>query len=296
MKPILFYLMFVLVLLASCSSDNGKADAYGNFESETTLISAEVSGKIVKMFVETGQQVKKGDTLAVIDTAILVLQRRQLVAQKSAVKVKFNNIINQVAVADEQLTSLLHEQQRIEKLLRDKVATQKQYDDISAQVNISRKQIESIKSQNAGVFAEIDVIDTQIAIINEQIKRAVLISPITGVVLEKYMQAYEMAIQGKPVCELADMGVLTLRAYVSAVQLTEITLGQQVEVFYDKTADEKASCSGSIAWISDEAEFTPKIIQTHEERVNLVYAVKITVPNKGALKIGMPGEVNFKNK
>jgi len=293
MKTLGFIAIAVAMLLVACGSDNGKADAYGNFEAESTVLSAEVSGKIVSMNVAAGQQVKQGDTLAVIDTSILALQRRQLQVQKTAVRVKFDNIINQVAVADEQLTSLLHEQKRIEKLLGDKVATQKQYDDITAQVNVSRKQIESLKSQNAGVFAELDVLDTQIAIIEEQIRRAVMIAPADGVILEKYMEAYEMAVQGKTVLEMANLGVMTLRAYVSAVQLDDITLGQSVEVLYDKTEGEKQTCKGSVAWISSEAEFTPKIIQTHDERVNLVYAVKISVPNTGAIKIGMPGEVNF---
>ncbi len=170
-----------ITMLISCGGNGEKADAYGNFETESTVISAETSGKIIFMPVEDGKQIRKGDTIAVVDTAILVLQRKQLITQKDAVRVKFDNIINQVAVAEEQLSSLLKEQQRVADLLKNNVATQKQYDDITSQVNVSRKQIESLKSQNAGVFAELDVIDTQIAILNEQLQRSVIISPLNGV-------------------------------------------------------------------------------------------------------------------
>lgn len=294
MKLQLFFFLIVIMAANSCGSRNELPDAYGNFESDPLLISAEASGKILYSNVEPGQAITRGDTLLVADTVLAVLQKNQLLTQKKAVSVKFGNIVSQAAVLEEQLLALQFEHQRIEKLLADKAATQKQLDDIASQISVMQKQIESVKSHNASVFAELDLIDAQIAIVDEQIRRSTIVSPVSGLILDSFVKTHELVSQGRPVCEIADLSQLTLRAYVSALQLSNIAIGQQVQVFYDESAGKLSSLTGIISWISDEAEFTPKIIQTRDERVHLVYAVKITVPNNGALKIGMPGEVKFK--
>jgi HlyD family secretion protein len=178
-------------------------------------------------------------------------------------------------------------------LLKDEAATQKQLDDINSQIDVFDKQIKSIEVQNSTVFNELKAMEKQIEQIDDQINRSVLKSPVTGTVLEKYAEQYELAIMGKPIYKIANLSKLELRVYISGSQLNKIKLRQKVNVLIDENAEENKKLKGEITWISEQSEFTPKIIQTKEERVNLVYAVKISVKNDGSLKIGMPGEVLF---
>jgi HlyD family secretion protein len=277
----------------SCNSKSDKADAYGNFEAEETVISAEVNGKLLEFNLDEGNELKAGDKIGQIDTVQLYYQKRQLQSKKAAIEANFSSIVSQVAVIDEQITSLEKEKARVEKLLESKAATQKQLDDINGQLNVLNKQKNSVKSQNSALFAEIDAVNQNIAQLDDMLRRAQIVNPVNGIVLEKYTEQFELVNPGKPLYKIADLSEIILRAYVSGAQLDDIKIGQIVKVEIDKDESENYSYEGKISWIASESEFTPKVIQTKEERVNLVYAIKIRVVNDGKIKIGMPGEVRF---
>ncbi|MFH2094327.1 MAG: HlyD family efflux transporter periplasmic adaptor subunit [Bacteroidota bacterium] len=287
-------LFIPVILMAACSSNESESDAYGNFEATEILVAPEVAGRVLFFRAAEGEIMQKGDTVCIIDTIPIYLKKKQALAQRKAVSTKINHVIAQISVLKEQKTKLIFEKERLERLFKDGAATQKQLDDISSQIEIINKQISAIEVQNSTTLSELEVLDTQIAQINDQINRSVIINPVNGNLLEQYIEPSEIAIPGKALYKIADMSEMELRIYVSGKQLPNIRTGQQVEVLTDDYEKASKTFRGTISWISEQAEFTPKIIQTKEERVNLVYAVKVRVKNDGTLKIGMPGEVNFK--
>ncbi len=289
-KKIIFILA---VILASCSGNEELSDAYGNFESDDVIVSSEANGKILQLNIQEGQKLKRGEVVAIIDSTDLTLKKQQLLAQKKAVASKIENIRAQIEVQEQQKKNLLVDKARIEKMLKDGAATQKQLDDINGKIDLVNAQISSINTQNVSIQSEMDVIKTQIAQVEEGVRKCKVVSPLNGTVLEKYAEQGEITAFGRPVFKIADLDVLYLKVYVSGDQLPHIKLGQQVEVLIDDTKKKNSKLTGVVSWISSTAEFTPKIIQTKEERVNMVYAVKIRVKNDGSLKIGMPGEANF---
>jgi len=286
-------LMIAFIWLSSCSNRNNLSDAYGNFEAVQVTVSAESAGKIHYLNVEEGSQPDSGIVVALIDTTDLYLKKLQLQSQKKAVSVKRSNIESQIAVQQQQKANLLVERNRVTKLIADKAATQKQLDDINGAIDLVDKQVASIQTQNAGIVEEMEVIDRQIAQVNESIHKCYIRNPVKGTVLSKYAEAGEIAAPGRALYKIADLSVMELKVYVSGTQLPGVKQGQQVEVLIDADKKTNRKLSGVVSWISPKAEFTPKIIQTKEERVNLVYGVKIRVPNDGSLKIAMPAEVNF---
>ncbi|MGC9353922.1 MAG: HlyD family secretion protein [Mariniphaga sp.] len=289
-KTIIFAL-FGLIL--SCSNQNNRSDAFGNFEAETVIVSAETSGKILQLNVEKGQKIGAGEVAALTDTVQISLKLQQIEAQKAAVEAKRQSIHAQVAVFEEQKKNLQINEKRISQMLTDGAATQKQLDEITGQIGVIDRQIESTKTQFISINKELQVLETQKATSRDLLNRCKVISPVTGTILETYVEQGELAAPGKPLFKLANLDELTLKVYVSGAQLSNIKIGQEVDVLVDKNETETQSFSGKITWISPEAEFTPKIIQTKEERVKLVYAVKVAVKNEGTLKIGMPGEVSW---
>ncbi len=295
MKRIKRYQVLVGALLAltACQGNNDLSDAYGNFQTDEVIISSEVAGKLVDFDVELGDQVKSGDLLALVDTTQLSLQIHQIEAQQQAVSVRRIAVQSQVDVQQEQIKNLRINQERIHRLFNDKAATQKQVDDVDGQMQVMQKQLESLKTQFVSINSELEVLDAQLAIVHDKLDQCRITSLMDGVVLEKYVELGELAAPGKAVVKLGDLEELDLKVYVSGAQLPTIQLGQQVEVLIDQDRTANQSLTGKVSWISPEAEFTPKIIQTKEERVKLVYAVKVSVKNDGRLKIGMPGEVNF---
>ncbi|MBU8893788.1 MAG: HlyD family efflux transporter periplasmic adaptor subunit [Bacteroidales bacterium] len=288
-----YLLLLFTALLAACSGNENGSDAYGNFEANEVIISAEAQGKLIEFNIEEGEKLRKGQMLGFIDTVPLSIQKEQLLAQRQAVASKVPNVRAQVAVLEEQKAILNTEKERIEKLFNDNAATKQQLDDISGKCNVLEKQIVATKTQISSVAKEIQVVDKQIKLINEQISRAKIINPIDGTVLEKYLEENEIAVAGKALYKIAGLDEIDLRVYISGAQLPNIKIGQKVKVFIDKDEETNQEYDGEVFWISDQAEFTPKIIQTKEERVNMVYALKIRVKNDGKLKIGMPGEVIF---
>ena len=292
MKTKLF-VVIAATLLSACSGNNNDSDAWGNFESKEIMVSAEAQGKIMQLTIEEGDVLEKNQLVGVIDTTMQYLQKQQLIAQKQAVSTKIANVNAQIAVQEEQKQNLVNEKNRIEKLFAEKAATQQQFDDITSKYEIVNKQIAATKTQIDAIYKELNVIDKQIDVLNEQIRKAGIINPIHGTVLEKYIEAGEMAAMGKAIYKISKLDEIDLRVYVSGAQLPMVKIGQVVTVFIDKNEKENQQYEGVVSWISNQAEFTPKIIQTKEERVNLVYAVKVRVKNDGHIKIGMPGEVKF---
>ncbi len=282
----------IILLFASCSK-NHQSDAYGNFEAVETLISAEANGKLNEFTINEGDQINANITVGLIDTVSLYLQKRQLMASKKAVESKIKNILSEINVYKEQLITLTKDQKRISKLFETGAATQKQLDDINGSISVTKRRIEAIETQNAGVLSEIQSLDWKVKSMEDQIQKCIVKNPVKGTVLEKYAEENEFVNLGKPLYKIARLDEITLRVYLSGSQLSSVKIGQKVQVLFDKDEDSNSEVEGIITWISSQSEFTPKIIQTKEERVKLVYAVKVKVKNDGRIKIGMPGEVIF---
>ncbi|NOQ26165.1 MAG: HlyD family efflux transporter periplasmic adaptor subunit [Bacteroidales bacterium] len=287
------YLLVFPILLAACNGNENSSDAYGNFEAKEVIVSAEVQGKIIEFTAEEGQSLSKGQNLGFIDTIQKSIQREQLWAQKQAIASKKLNVSAQINVQEQQKSLLETEKNRLDQLYKDNAATKQQFDEINGKYDILEKQIIATKTQISSIAREMEVVDKQVKLVSEQIRRAKIINPINGTVLEKYLEENEIAIPGKALYKIARLDVIELRVYVSGAQLPEVKIGQKVKVYIDKDQELNQEYEGKVFWISDQAEFTPKIIQTKEERVNMVYAVKIRVKNDGKIKIGMPGEVVF---
>ncbi|MEZ7504473.1 HlyD family secretion protein [Flavobacterium sp. Arc2] len=283
----------IIVSLAACSKSNEKADGYGNFEATEVTISAEANGKIEFLNLEEGEVLEPNASVGLIDTIQLYLNKQQMLASKTTIFSKSRNVQSQTTILQEQLKTTLIEQKRIQNMFAENAATKRQVDEVEGKMNVLKEQIKSVATQNAPILNEAKSIDVQIQKINDQIQKSKITNPIKGTVLAKYVEPNEITAFGKPLYKIADISEMTLRVYVSETQLSKIKVGQQVNVKID-TDTEMKSYPGTISWIASTAEFTPKIIQTKEERVNLVYAVKIDVKNDGGLKIGMPAEMWIK--
>jgi len=284
------FTLTILLSLFSCNNNDNKADGYGNFEATEVTISAEANGKLEFLKLEEGDIIKPNTWVGLVDTLQLHLNKQQIIASKTTVYSKSKNVLSQISILQTQLKTALIEQKRIHNMFIENAATKRQIDEIDGKIDVIKEQIKSTHSQNAPIINEIESLDVQIKKINDQIENCKIINPINATVLVKYAEPNEITAFGKPLYKIADLNLLTLRIYVSENQLSKITLNQKVTVKID-TESEMKSYPGTISWIAAVAEFTPKIIQTKEERVNLVYAVKVAVKNDGRLKIGMPAEM-----
>jgi HlyD family secretion protein len=288
----------IIVLTTSCSHKNNSADAYGNFEAvNEIIISAEGNGKLLSFAVEEGMTLRKGDAVGLIDTTQLHLQKLQLQANIAALRAQTPDIPPQLKALQEQLSAAEREKRRVENLLKNDAATSKQLDDVTSNCTVIESQITALKSslntQLRGVLAQEEPLQAQINLLDNLIEKCFIINQIDGVILTKYANAFEFTATGKPLYKIADLTAMTLRVYLSEDQLGKVQIGQTCEVRMDMPDGKMKSYTGVVSWLSDKSEFTPKMIQTKNERVNLVYALKITVPNDGGIKIGMPGEVKF---
>ncbi|HEU4574860.1 MAG TPA: HlyD family efflux transporter periplasmic adaptor subunit [Chitinophagaceae bacterium] len=301
----------LFVLFSSCSGNGHSADASGTFEVDEVIVSSEIPGKILSFRVEEGQRIPKDSVVGEIDAINLALQKEQVEASIEALQQKTIDVTPQVKLLEDQLSvqqtqlqNLLHEKNRIENLLKQDAATGKQLDDINFQVASLGKQMavtqqqiavqkNTVASQNRSILSEGAPLEKRAAQLQDQLQRASIVNPVAGTVIAKYAEAGEITATGKALYKIADLSVMNLRAYITGSQLSQVKLGQQVQVMVDDGADRYKTYPGTIIWISDKAEFTPKTIQTKDERANLVYAVKINVKNDGYLKIGMYGEVKF---
>ncbi|MBI5856717.1 MAG: efflux RND transporter periplasmic adaptor subunit [Sphingobacteriales bacterium] len=309
MKPIL--LIATMFALFSCNNNGNGHDASGTFEADEVVVSSIQAGKILYLNAEEGMNLSKDSVVGLIDYENLKLQQEQVEESIKALSEKTIDVIpqvqllqNQLSVQQSQLDNLLHEQKRVENLIRSDAATGKQLDDINAQIDLVKKQMTvtqqqitvqktSVATQNRGILSEAGPLEKRVAQFKDLITKAGVLNPINGTVITKYAEAGEMTSPGKALYKIADLSELNLRAYVTGIQLPKIKLSQQVKVMIDEGKKKYKEYEGTIIWISDKAEFTPKTIQTKEERANLVYAIKVKVKNDGYLKIGMYGEVKL---
>lgn len=327
MKSVLRKLLTPLVLVAffSCNNGNGKYDASGTFEADEVIVSAEATGKILQLDIEEGASLAKDSVVGKIDPTAIELQKEQASSSVEALQQKTNdatpqvNILEsqvllqtrQIAVDEEQLKVLQKEQQRFQKLVAADAVPAKQLDDINGQVNVLKEKIvagrtqlnvlqsqinsqrRSVAIQNRGILSEKVPMEKRVAQLQDQLDKTTIRNPVAGTVLTKYARQNEFTATGKALYRIADLSTMKLRAYITGDQLAQVKLNQPVKVKVDDGKGKYRELPGTISWISDKAEFTPKTIQTKEERANLVYAVKINVKNDGYLKIGMYGEVVF---
>lgn len=293
MKVISLFILGIIVF-TSCTGDENTSDAYGNFISTEITISAETAGKIMAKICEEGKLINAGDLTFVIDTLQPALQSKELQAHRIAVIAKRANVQAQIAVLEEQKKSLTTDQKRIKNMLFDGAASQKQLDDLQNNLLLLDKQIDQVKTNFTAIGAEVSGIDASLAQVVDLIRRAKVVAPVKGTILATYAELGETVTPGKPLFKLSDLSSMELKAYFSGNQLAQIQIGETVNVLVDDGKGGQVNYSGTINWIASSAEFTPKIIQTREERVSLVYAVKIKVENDGFIKINMPGEVKLK--
>ncbi|HMM02624.1 MULTISPECIES: HlyD family efflux transporter periplasmic adaptor subunit [unclassified Dysgonomonas] len=294
-KNILF--LCFAILLSACDRGKGDYDASGVFETTEVIVSAEANGKIMQFDIEEGQLLDAGREIGYIDTVQLYLKKMQLQANMKSVKTRYTDVPRQIAATKQQIATQRNELKRFENLVKSNAANQKQVDDINAQILVLERQLaaqtETLENSNRGVSEESTGLDIQVAQLNDQLQKSIITSPIRGTVLSKYAEQGELATQGRALFKIADMDNMFLRAYITSGQLTEVKIGQQVRVFADFGEKDIKEYAGTITWISDKSEFTPKTIQTRDERANLVYAVKIAVKNDGYLKKGMYGELKL---
>lgn len=292
MRCIVYSLL--IVMLISCKNGDDEADAYGNFQATEILVSSESAGKVLQKNITEGDEVEVGQLAYVIDTVQLDLKRQELHAKRKAVTSKKLNLTAQVSVLKEQKTALERDLTRLENMLEQGASSQKQIDDLKTQHVVITKQISQVESNYSTITAEAEAIDVGVLQVEDQLSRASVKIPQNGSILETYAEVGESVAPGKPLFKIADLDTLELKAYFSADQLSAVKLGDEVSVMVDKGKEDTKTLKGKVSWIAANAEFTPKIIQTKEERVSLVYAVKILVPNDGTLRINMPGEVKLK--
>ncbi|HEY0897902.1 MAG TPA: HlyD family efflux transporter periplasmic adaptor subunit [Sphingobacteriaceae bacterium] len=302
-------IFLVIFFTFSCGSRNAKSDASGTFEAIDVVVSSEISGRILALKLEEGQTLEAGAVVGEVDATNINLQKEQIQASIRALKEKTADVNPQVrlledqlAVQQSQIKTLQRERTRTENLLKADAATPKQLDDINAQFEVLQKQAEvtrqqinvqksQIQTQNRGILSEEEPMEKRVEQLDDKLKKARITNPVKGTVITKYAEAGEMTTAGKPLYKIADLSELTLRAYITGSQLSQVKLGQVVTVRVDQGQEEYRELNGRITWISDKAEFTPKTIQTKDERANLVYAMKVRVKNNGYLKIGMYGEI-----
>lgn len=291
------YSVAIGLVLGACTSQEEQYDASGIFETTEVIVSAKGTGELQSFQVEEGQAVRQGEVLGWIDTLQLSLKDRQLAASLLATESKRLDEKRQVAHLRQQIENLQREKERFTTLLNAKATTAKQVDDIDYQIKVLQNQLvatkEQINSSNSSLSRQSESIQAQRAQMEDQIRNAMISSPITGTVLTKYAEQGEFAVPGKALFKVADVSRMKLRAYITADQLTQLQIGQAVAVYADRGTTDRKRYAGRVVWIADKAEFTPKTIQTRNERANLVYAVKIAVENDGFIKRGMYGEVRF---
>jgi len=285
------------LLLVSCHSKNGTSDASGTFEATEVIVSAQATGTILNFKVEEGQDLKAGATIGFIDTIQLDLRKKQLLATIQASQTRKPDVEVQLAALEQQIATARSEKRRVENLVKANAANQKQLDDLNAQIEVLTKQLvatrTTLESSTSGINKESSALKIQVDQINDQLRRSYISSPIYGTLLVKYAETGELAIQGKSLFKVADMSRMILRVYVTADQLSKLKLGQTVDINAELGTTDNKAYKGIVTWISAKSEFTPKTIQTRDERANLVYAVKVAVKNDGTLKIGMYGGIHF---
>ncbi len=296
LKPVLFSVIIFGLSFTSCKKTDEDYDASGTFETTEVIVSSEATGKILQFDLEEGMQIKENQALGYIDSTQLYLKKLQLKASQHALLSRRPDMQKQIATLEQQLTTARIEKKRIENLVKDNAVGSKQLDDVNAQIAILEKQIVATKSTLSttieGISGDNNALEIQLKQIEDQLNKCRITSPINGTVLAKYAEKGELSVAGRALFKVADMNNMILRAYLTGDQVTKIKNGQKAKVYADYGETDK-EYEGTVIWISSKSEFTPKTIQTRDERANLVYAVKISVTNDGFLKIGQYGNVKF---
>ena len=282
-----------LAYLAACNR-KPEADAYGTFEATEVVVAAQTSGQIQRFVPLEGMRLTRGAVVAVIDTTQLALQRDQMIAQRRAGGARSTEAAKQVNVLVVQGDVSRRAYERTRRLFAVQAATAQQLDQTERDYKTLLAQIEAARAQTQSVALDVTSTDARVAQIADQIAKASVVNPESGTVLTTYSRAGEVVQPGQPLYKIANLDTLILRAYVSESQLASVKIGQQVAVHVDNGKNQIAALHGVVTWVADKAEFTPTPIQTRDERADLVYAVKISVPNTdGSLKIGMPGDMSL---
>lgn len=283
--------LLAAMAFAGCGRGNADFDACGQVDATKVTVSAESNGKLLSLTAEEGDKLVEGDLTGVIDSAQVFLQKEELISRKEGALTRLVDIPVQMKSFEEQLASHENDLRRFRALLESDAGTRKQVEDMEAQIAILKGQIDaqklSYRNANSGIRNEVDTYDVQIAKANDQLAKCRVVSPITGTVLTKYAEAGEFVTAGKPLYEVADLDDVYVRAYFSTSQLAGLKLGDKVTVIPDDGTSSPRTYDGTVRWISSDAEFTPKNIQTKDERADLVYAVKVAVKNDGCLRLGM---------
>ena len=297
MKIKSFTLIIACSFLVSCSNNGIKFDASGSFEATEIVVSAEANGKIMAFNLEEGDVLQEGQQVGYIDSVQLHLTRLQLLQNKKAILAGRPDIKVQLESLQRDLDNAKSDKQRVENLVKGNVASQKQLDDANTRIAVLESKIAATKSTLSTTTATINeqsgTVEIQLAQVEDQLRKCKIVNPVNGTVLTKYAEQNEMAAMGKALYKIADLSEIILRVYISANQLTQVKINQKVKVHTDDGTGGFREDEGTIIWISDKAEFTPKTVQTKEERANMVYAIKVKMKNDGTYKIGMYGEVNF---
>lgn len=287
-----------LLILSACGGGTPEYDATGTFEATEVIVSAEAAGKLLRLEVEEGTRLKTGEEVGLVDTVQLYLKKRQLEASMKSVENQRPDMTKQIAATRQQIATARYEKKRVENLLAAGAANRKQLDDWDAQIALLERQLtaqeSSLRNSTNSLTEQGNSVGIQVAQMEDQLNKCHIQSPIDGTVLAKYAETGELAAIGKPLFKVGEVDRMYLRAYITSEQLSQVKLGDEVTVYADYGNSEQTPYSGTVTWISDRSEFTPKTILTQNERANLVYAVKIAVTNDGALKIGMYGGVKFK--
>lgn len=296
-KTGIYLTVALLPVLHSCGKSDENYDASGTFETTEVIVSSEATGKILRFELEEGQQLTSEQVVGNIDSTQLYLKKMQLIASRKSLLSRRPDIRKQMAALEQQLATAKSEQKRIENLVKANASTTKQLDDVNAQIALLGKQLAATKSTlettDEGMYNDSEALSLQIRQLEDQLEKCRIKSPVTGMVLVKYAEQGELAVAGKALFKVGDMDHMILRVYITSSQLTQIKTGQKVKVYADFGHKESRAYEGIVSWISSKSEFTPKTIQTRDERDNMVYAVKVSMQNDGYLKIGQYGNVEF---
>jgi HlyD family secretion protein len=297
MKRVTLKLLCLTAIVVSCNNNKSTNDASGTFEATETIVSAEANGKILELNIEEGDVIKQGQQVGYIDSTQLHLSRIQLIQSQKAILSGRPDSKSQLEALQKELENAESDRKRIENLVKGEVASQKQLDDADSRIAVIKSKIDAMKNTLSTTTSTINeqggTVGVQLAQVEDQLRKCIIVNPVNGTVLNKYANVYEMTAAGKPLYKIADLSVINLRAYITAGQFAKLKIGDKVKVSADAEEGKSKMYDGVVQWINIKAEFTPKTIQTKDERANLVYAIKIRVQNDGLLKIGMYGEVLF---
>lgn len=290
-------ILLLAAIIVSCNNKNDLYDASGTFESTEIIVSSQANGQLVQFAVDEGDTLNAGAAVGYVDSTQLHLTKLQQLENQKAILAGRPDVQSQIDATQKQIDNTLLDKQRIENLVKGNVATQKQLDDVNSKLAVLQAQLAAQKSVLNNTTTTLNeqgnAVTAQLALINDQLKKCVIVNPINGTVLASYANTSEVTAMGKPLYKIADMSVMELKAYITGDQFAKVKLGQKVKVLVDDGSSKYRTYEGEVDWISNKSEFTPKTIQTKNERANLVYAIKIKVKNDGYIKIGMYGEVKF---